>query len=120
MSARTEECAPGQKLSMSWDLHTGSLVAAYFPTRVRPSLVKKKTTLPRFLAMLTNGCAYFLRAKGFKLEDYKLYEECAAAELYHVRLGDSQYFHNFAGKNFLFTALVVYRRLVCLRGFVSM
>ena len=48
--------------------------------------------------------------RNFSGDDYKLYSECSACEMYDIRLGDSTFFHHFAGKNFLYSAVVAYRR----------
>ena len=51
-----------------------------------------------------------LRERAFTSEDYKLYNKCAPCEVYDSRLGDSKYFHHFVGKNFLYAAVVAYRK----------
>ena len=48
--------------------------------------------------------------RDFSGDDYKLYSQCAPCEIYHSQLGKSKYFHHFAGKNFLYTAVVSYRK----------
>ena len=50
------------------------------------------------------------RERAFSSEDYKLYNKCAPCEVYDSRLGDSKYFHHFVGKNFLYAAVVAYRK----------
>lgn len=49
-------------------------------------------------------------SRGLTSEDYQLYNKCAPCEIYHSRLGDSNYFHHFVGKNFLYTAVVAFRK----------
>ncbi|XP_064392695.1 potassium channel subfamily T member 1-like [Halichondria panicea] len=43
-------------------------------------------------------------------EEYQLYAKCAPCEIYDSQLGDSKYFHHFEGKNFLYTAVVAFRK----------
>lgn len=43
-------------------------------------------------------------------EDYTLYSACAPCEIYDTKLKGSIYFHHFVGKNFLYTAVVAFRK----------
>ena len=60
-----------------------------------------------------------LRGRGFHSPEYKWYERCSPVEIYHGKLGESRYFHHFAGKNFLFTAVVAYRKSVLMYLFYN-
>jgi potassium channel subfamily T protein 1 len=42
--------------------------------------------------------------------EYQWYERCSPGEIYHGKLGDSQYFHHFVGKNFTFASVIAYRK----------
>ncbi|XP_019852945.1 PREDICTED: potassium channel subfamily T member 2-like [Amphimedon queenslandica] len=59
-------------------------------------------------ALLVHTFTY--EGRRFNIPEYKRYEECSPVEIYHVKLGESRYFHRFAGKNFLFTSVVAYRK----------
>ncbi len=43
-------------------------------------------------------------------EDRKFYSECSPCEVYDSLVGESLYFHHFIGKNFLYAAVVGYRK----------
>jgi len=51
-------------------------------------------------------------------QDHKFYSECAPCEVYDSTVRESLYFHHFVGKNFLFAAVVGYRKYVCLSAVV--
>ena len=48
--------------------------------------------------------------KMWNSEEYTLYTSCAPCEIYDTKLKGSIYFHHFVGKNFLYTAVVAFRK----------
>ena len=60
---------------------------------------------------MCGSCDHFhLRERDFIIEDYKLYSSCAPCEIYESRVGSSKYLHHFVNKNFLYTAVVAFRK----------